>query len=90
MASTIYNFIEKFFDTLGMMSGNFAEMKRFAFGALVTGGVLYVIQPSIMFGEKGNMRQFALMPGNEGVEGTTYLPLWAAVLIGGTIPAMFV
>jgi len=88
--SKIFNMIEVFFDSLGMMTGTFPEMKRFLFGAVITGGLLYAFKPwnSIMFDEHGSIRPWNLFDDRNMK--ATYFPFWMGILLGGSIPALFV
>lgn len=88
---TLLSIIEQFFDKLGMMKGDLAEIKRFSFGLIVSFGVLYIVKPPIMFTQEGNIKPWSLIvQGSEEEKNSTIVPIWLASLIGGTIPALFV
>lgn len=45
----VYDFIERFLDSLGLMTGELAVVKRMVFGAGVGTGLVWLIKPAIMF-----------------------------------------
>lgn len=45
----IYDALESFFDSLGLMTGELAIIKRMVFGAGVATGIAWLVKPAIMF-----------------------------------------
>lgn len=45
----IYDALEGFFDSLGLMTGELAVVKRMVFGAGVAMGIVWLMKPAIMF-----------------------------------------
>lgn len=87
----LYGGIEQIFDKMGMMRGQFAEIKRFTFGMVLTFGILYVVKPPIMFDDKGSLKPWnILVIGSEEEKNSTILPIWLAALIGGALPSLIV
>lgn len=78
--------IEKFFDGMGLMTGNYAIAKRLLFGALLGGILITYIKPSIMFTEEGEAKSFGL----EETEETTVLPWFIVPLIGAILSGVFI
>jgi len=71
---TIFKPIENFFMAIGMGIGEYAPLKRFIFGFLVSGIVLYAIKPSTVFNEDGSTKKWNIL--NIGESGSTSFPWW--------------
>ncbi len=52
--------VEKGFDSIGLMKGQSAPAKRFLFGSLVGGGLVYAAKPGFAFKEDGTPRPWAI------------------------------
>ena len=88
--SDIVNYVEGFFDSIGLMRGTYAPAKRAAFCALLATGIVCYIQPKGMF-IGGNPRPWDVItrnPKDSSVPPTTipwfFAPLTAAV-VGGVL-----
>lgn len=82
---------EKFFDSLGMMTGEYAIPKRFLFGVIAGGSILFLAQPSFMFTEDGSMKPWNLITkGTEEEKKSTWIPFWMGALAIGVLPATFI
>lgn len=83
MADTVLDTVENAYDSIGLMRGEQAPMKRFLF----TGGVLYTLvwlaQPRSMFDEAGNARAWSVI-SPEDPNATTF-PHYLVPLIGGFV-----
>jgi len=58
MTEQVVSGLERFFDGLGLMTGDFAIQKRMIIGALIGGFLVTYIKPSIMF-EGGKAKPWA-------------------------------
>ncbi len=79
--SAVIEPIERIFDSLGLMTGTMAPMKRALVGAAVVGGFVWIWKPDFMFNENGTPKQF----GTDGQANETLFPWWAASLTGAVV-----
>jgi len=84
----IYDSVESFFDMLGLMRGNWAIVKRFAFGASIGAIVMLWLQPRFSF-YRGQFRPWKAL-GDRGDVPATWVPFWSIVLVSGLLPALFI
>lgn len=70
----VWSSIESVYDSLGLMSGDAAEARRFAFGMILGSGIMYVAKPAISYDSKGNPRPWALLQPSS--PNKTALPWW--------------
>ncbi len=74
-----------------MMRGEYAEIKRFAFGSVLAISALYLIKPGFQFKPDGSMRPWSLMTtGTDLEKESTPVPIWLLGLGLGAIPALFI
>lgn len=69
-----YDAIESVYDSLGLMTGEAAEARRFAFGAILGSGIMHIAKPSISYDSRGNARPWALL--QPSAPNKTALPWW--------------
>lgn len=72
--------VEGLFDSLGLMTGEYAIPKRALMGTLAGGLLVTYIQPALMFDENGNPRPWILFGDDSGE--ATYIPWWFASIAG--------
>jgi len=80
--------VERAFDGLGLMSGSWAPVKRFVFA----GAAVYILQeafkPGYAYDEAGNKRPWIYTQGES--QHSTYVPFWAAPLVGAIFFSVFI
>lgn len=84
--------IEKFFDGLGLMTGEYAVQKRMVFGAVIGGFIVTYIKPDLMF-QNGTPRQWAFTKNMGAVDdGTepTLVPWWVVPVAGAIGAGVFI
>ncbi len=77
--------IENLFDSMGMMQGETAPLKRAAVGAAVGYGVAYGIKPSFAFDKDGKAKEWYFTAKAADKDNSTYVPAWAIVAIPAII-----
>ena len=78
--------IEELMDKMGMMQGEFAPLKRAAFGSAVGAAVVWSVKPKSMFiGDKP--RPWSL---NNKTSEATMIPWWMAAMFPGIILGVFI
>lgn len=88
--TAIIDTLERFFDGMGLMTGEGAIIKRILFGAVLGGFLVTYLKPSIMF-ENGVQRPFALLTGpSEGGITPTYTPWWTAAVLGAFVAGFLI
>jgi hypothetical protein len=87
--TTIIDGAERFMDGMGLMTGEYAIMKRALFGALLGGFVVSYLKPNIMF-ESGQPRPWSLTAGTDAAGDATPFPWWMGPLIGGVITGVLI
>lgn len=70
----VWDSIESVYDSLGLMSGEAAQARRFVFGALLGSGIVYLVKPTVCFRADGTPRPWALLEPNAADK--TALPWW--------------
>lgn len=75
--------LESVMDSLGLMRGSTAPLKRAIVGAGVGAGIVYGIKPAIMFDDNGEPRPWAVT--NPDAANATMVPFW----MGIAAPAVF-
>jgi hypothetical protein len=65
--------LERGFDSVGLMSGEGAQAKRFLFGNILGGGAMYALKPGFAFDASG-ARPWALLEPN--AKNKTAMPWW--------------
>jgi len=71
---------EKIFDGFGLMTGNYASLKRFVIGALIGGVGITIWKPASMFNPDGSAREWSfLSPGKD----STSFPWYFVPIITG-------
>lgn len=83
-----YDYLEKSFDFLGLMRGDWAILKRFIFGAGIATIAIMWVQPNFAF-VGGQFRPWKALSDSEDVP-STWFPWWMAVSLIGLIPAVFI
>lgn len=78
--------IETFFDSLGLMRGSSAIMKRGVFGALFAGFLITYLKPGIMFSD-GKARPWSLLSDDPDA---TMIPWYIVPLIGAIFSSVFI
>lgn len=64
--------------------------QRFAAGAAIAGGVVYMTQPATMFDAQGNARPWNMMSFGETGSPSTAIPWWMPVVGTGALMATFI
>jgi len=81
VASNPANAPERFFDSIGLMRGDFAPVGRAAVGALVGTGIMWALRPGFAFDKDGHAK-----PWGKGANGTSIpwytLPAALAIFCG--------
>lgn len=94
--AAIYRPIEGVFDSLGMMSGTLAPVKRAALGAGVGFVLVKAVQPSSMYYEDGTPRPWAFSQVGANYDGSgtgqhsALVPWWAVPAAGAAIGGLFI
>lgn len=86
--SQFYDWLERFFDVLGLMRGTFAPLKRFIFGAGVGLIVTMAYKPDYAF-SRGAIRPHVLLAGDNPVP-STWIPFWVPGLVTGICLMVFI
>lgn len=74
--SIIMDPIESALDSVGLMQGTAAPVKRAVVGVGIGAAITFGAQPSIAFDDEGNVRPWAMMSDDENA---TQLPWWMIV-----------
>lgn len=77
----LWDGIEGVYDSMGLMTGEAAQARRFVFGALVGGGIMYLMKPTASYNPDGTPRPWAMSSPNASDK--TALPWWAPGLAFG-------
>jgi len=80
---------ENFFDTLGLMTGNGAELKRMTCGALAAGFFMTYLKPSFAFHE-GQIRPWSLLAGEKPEVPPTPVTLWHVMILGAFVSGVLI
>jgi hypothetical protein len=80
---------ERFFDGMGLMTGDYAVPKRAVIGLLVGGFLVTYFKPALMF-EGGQPRQWSLLQTQGDASTPTAVPWWSLPLAGAVIAAVLV
>jgi len=80
---------ERFFDGMGLMSGDFAVPKRMMIGGLAGAFLVTYFKPAVMF-ESGQPRQWSLLKDNSDASSATPTPWWMVPLAGAIICGVLV
>lgn len=88
--TAIIDTLERFFDGMGLMTGEGAIIKRILFGAVLGGFLVTYLKPALMF-ENGVPRPFSLItsPTETGIK-PTMLPWWSAAVVGAFISGFLI
>lgn len=89
MANSVIDSAERFMDGMGLMTGEYAIIKRAAFGALIGAFIVSYLKPDIMF-ESGQPRPWALTAGTDNAGESTMFPWWMGPLLGGVITGVLI
>ena len=79
-ATTAVNAPEKFFDSLGLMRGEYAPVGRAALSFGLASAVVWAVRPSLMFNADGSPKPYG---GAKGTSVPWYVLPTVAALIGG-------
>lgn len=89
MATTVVSGLERFFDGMGLMTGNGAIPKRMIIGAMIGGFLVTYFKPKISF-EAGQPRPWVLFSdGSLGPE-PTVAPWWMAPATGAIVGGILI
>jgi hypothetical protein len=94
--ASVYAAVENVFDSLGMMQGTLAPVKRAVFGAGVGYVLVKAIQPASMFYEDGTPRPWAWSQTGANYDGSgtgqhsAVVPYWAVPAAGAAIGGLFI
>ena len=88
MDSIVASF-ERFFDGMGIMTGEFAVGKRLIIGSLFGGFLISFVKPDIMF-EHGQPRPWKLLPGNTNGADATWIPWWSVPILFAILFGVFI
>lgn len=81
--SIIIDPLENMFDSMGMMEGASAPLKRAAFGAAVGYGITYTWHPAVAFDEGGKPRPWKAT--DPDAPDATWVPAWMLVILPAVI-----
>ena len=70
----VWDGIESAYDSIGLMSGDAAQARRFVFGMLVGSGLMYVLKPTVAYKGCGSPRPWALLAPQDPSK--TAVPWW--------------
>lgn len=78
--------IEKVFDSVGMMQGDMAPLKRAATGAAIGAAIVYGLQPDFLY-DKVNKKYkvFAGTATKDEAADATWFPWWAVIGIPAAV-----
>jgi len=79
--------IEGIMDSMGMMRGSFAPVKRAALGAVVGYIVGEALRPSFAYSKNGKHREWAFLSGGQG---DATIPWWIFPATGAVVLGVFV
>jgi len=80
--------LESAMDSMGMMQGPMAPLKRAAFGTAIGAAVVWGVRPSAVFKKDGKtFRPFALTSGDKDA---TWTPWWLVAAAPGILLGVFV
>jgi hypothetical protein len=86
LESAILDPIENAFDSMGMMQGEMAPLKRAAFGAAVGYVLSYGIKPGFAFDKTTKKpKEWYFTAAEADKKNSTYVPAWAVVAIPAVI-----
>ncbi len=90
MATAVVEGLERFFDGMGLMTGNGAIPKRMIIGAMIGGFLITYFKPKVAF-EAGQPRPWVLSSadGSIGPE-PTYVPWWVAPVSGAVVGGVLI
>lgn len=89
MATEIVTGFERFFDGMGLMTGEAAIPKRMMVGALAGAFLVTYFKPSLMF-EAGRARPWGLTaPSNSELDPTMF-PWWFVPIIGAFVGGVLI
>lgn len=71
---SIFSGAEDVFDALGLMSGSAAPARRLVFGAILGGGITYLVKPTVSFRQDGMPRPWVL--SSPDAPDKTAMPWW--------------
>lgn len=74
----LLNPIESVLDSVGLMEGQLAPLKRATVGAVIGAGLVFVIKPKLAFTTDGNLRPWAAVSDDPTA---TTIPWWAMVAV---------
>jgi hypothetical protein len=77
--------LETVFDSVGMMQGDSAPLKRAAVGAALGYGINYFLKPSFAYDARGQPKQFYFTADDKEKSNSTYFPYWAVVALPAII-----
>jgi len=91
MATTIVDGVERFFDGMGLMTGEYAVPKRMVVGGLIGAFLVTYFKPSVMF-EAGRPRPWSIMSDANTMDSPapTSIPWWVAPAAGAFIGGVLI
>jgi len=81
-------FVESSLDKIGLMTGPYADVKRFTIGALGTGFLITYLKPDMFF-NGGEVKPWSWVESDESKKPTSFT-LWHAMAVGGILLGVFV
>ncbi len=89
MATTLVSGLERFFDGMGLMTGNGAIPKRMIIGAMIGGFLVTYFKPQVAF-ESGMPRPWTLMSDGKSGPDPTLVPWWMAPTAGAVVGGVLI
>lgn len=90
LVESIYGPITDFFTSIGLGTGQYAPLLRFAFGFGVLGLIVNMWKPGFAF-EAGRPRSWALITeASEAPIQPTLMPWWLVAMMGGILTGVFI
>ena len=82
--------IEEIFDSVGLMQGDSAPLKRAAVGALLGYAIAYGLKPSFAFNDDDSAKPFAGTASDADQANSTWFPAYAIVALPAIVFSVFI